>query len=57
MFDFETIKAKMSTSPTAFYIGSSLAGLVRVTIGFPIEHPIDSIKTQWQAKPYIANEM
>jgi hypothetical protein len=45
MFNFEAIKAKMASSPTAFYIGSSLAGLVRVTIGFPIEHPIDSIKT------------
>jgi hypothetical protein len=28
-----------------------------VTLGFPIEHPIDSIKTQWQAKPYLKNEL
>jgi len=25
-------------------------------LGFPIEHPIDSIKTQWQARPYLKNE-
>ena len=53
---FDALKERMVRSPTAFYVGSALAGLVRVTIGFPIEHPIDSIKTQWQAKPYIKNE-
>lgn len=26
------------------YIGSSLMGMSRVIIGFPIEHPIDAIK-------------
>jgi hypothetical protein len=40
-----------------FYIGSAIAGMSRTIIGktthfdyfigFPIEHPIDSIKTQW----------
>ncbi len=27
-----------------------------MAIGFPFEHPIDSMKTQWQAKPYLKNE-
>ena len=42
---FDKLKERMSQSPYAFYIGSSLVGLVRTTIGFPFEHPLDSIKT------------
>eukprot|EP00347_Sterkiella_histriomuscorum_P019430 403341656 len=51
------IEKKVSRSYSALYLGSSLVGMARVLIGFPIEHPIDSIKTQWQAKPYMKNEM
>ena len=53
-----------------FYFGSAIAGMSRTIIGtyrflfrlfpcigFPIEHPIDSIKTQWQAKPQLKNEL
>eukprot|EP00347_Sterkiella_histriomuscorum_P001661 403371157 len=40
----------------SLYLGSSIAGIIRTLIGFPIEHPLDSIKTQWQAKPYHKNE-
>ena len=43
----QKIKDKMTNSRYSFYLGSSLAGLVRTTVGFPFEHPIDSIKTQW----------
>jgi len=35
----------MISSKWSLYLGSSLAGLVRTTIGFPFEHPLDSIKT------------
>ena len=51
------INEKMGKSNLSLYLGSALAGLVRTTVGFPIEHPLDSIKTQWQAKPYIKNEI
>ena len=37
-------------------LGSSLFGIGRVLVGFPIEHPIDSIKTQWQAQTHCRNE-
>ena len=29
------------------YLGSSIAGMTRVIVGFPLEHPIDAIKVQW----------
>jgi hypothetical protein len=55
----------MESSKMGLYAASSFAGIVRVLIGkytllkwvgFPIEHPIDSIKTQWQTKPYHKHE-
>lgn len=30
---------------------SSLLGVARGIVGFPIEQPLEAIKTQWQAKP------
>ena len=45
----EASESGLNLSKTQFYLSSLLAGLVRVSIGFPIEHPLDSIKTQWQA--------
>lgn len=53
----QRIRDKMTNSRYSFYLGSSLAGLVRTTVGFPFEHPIDSIKTQWQAKPHMKHEL
>ena len=38
------------------YLKTAGIGLARVTIGFPVEHPIDSIKTQWQARPHLKSE-
>ena len=32
-----------------FLLGGSLVGMTRVLAGFPIEHPIDAVKVQWQA--------
>ena len=43
----DDFKRRMTESKWSFYIGSSLLGLARTTIGFPMEHPLDSIKTQW----------
>lgn len=38
-------------------LGISLAaGLMRGLVGFPLEQPFDSIKTQWQADPRFRNE-
>lgn len=34
-----------------------MVGVCRTTIGFPLEHPIDAIKTQWQAKAHFRNEI
>jgi len=53
----DKVRHRLSQSSLSLYIGSSMAGMVRTVLGFPIEHPIDSIKTQWQAKPYIKNEL
>lgn len=44
-------------SSNSLYLKTAGIGLARVTIGFPIEHPLDSIKTQWQAKPHLKNEI
>ena len=38
------------------YVQSSLIGMSRVIIGFPLEHPIDAIKVQWQSQPQFKNE-
>lgn len=35
---------------------STLYGFGRGLVGFPIEHPLEAIKTQWQAKPAFRNE-
>ena len=35
----------------------SLLGIGRVAVGFPLEHPIDAIKVQWQAQPHFRNEI
>jgi len=50
-------KFPFMSAQTQLYLSSSLIGMVRVTLGFPIEHPLDSIKTQWQAKPNFKNEV
>ena len=42
---FNSFKQRMGQSSYMFYIGSAAAGMLRTTIGFPIEHPLDSIKT------------
>ena len=33
------------------YILSSFFGVLRAVAGFPIEQPIEAVKTQWQAQP------
>ena len=36
---------------------SLAVGVVRTFLGFPIEHPVDAIKTQWQAHQRAAHEL
>ena len=36
---------------------STVYGFCRGVIGFPIEQPLEAIKTQWQAKPAFRNEL
>ena len=38
------------------YLGSTLVGMGRVLVGFPLEHPLDALRVQWQAKPHYRNE-
>ena len=38
---------KKPMSKLKFYTGTVALGVARTTLGFPFEHPIDSIKTQW----------
>lgn len=35
---------------------SAGVGIARGIVGFPIEQPLESIKTQWQARPALKNE-
>lgn len=35
---------------------STLYGFGRGCVGFPIEHPLEAVKTQWQANPSLKNE-
>ena len=37
-------------------VGSTAIGMARVAVGFPFEHPLDSLRVQWQAQPWIKNE-
>lgn len=46
----------MSKSKWSYYSGTVALGIARTTLGFPFEHPVDSVKTQWQAKPQFKNE-
>lgn len=54
----DKIKDRLSHSSFSFYLGSSIAGIIRtfigkislyinakINVGFPFEHPLDSIKT------------
>ena len=36
---------------------SALAGIARTLVAFPIEQPMESVKTQWQTNPAKANEV
>ena len=35
---------------------SSISGMLRGIVGFPLEQPLEAIKTQWQAQPTHRNE-
>lgn len=35
---------------------SSLTGIARGLVFFPVEQPVESLKVQWQAKPVSSNE-
>lgn len=36
---------------------STVYGFCRGVVGFPIEQPLEAVKTQWQAKPSYKNEL
>ena len=38
-------------------VGSAVIGVLRGLVGFPLEQPMESIKTQWQASPKNKNEI
>lgn len=38
-------------------VGSAVIGVLRGLVGFPLEQPMESVKTQWQASPKNKNEI
>jgi len=38
-------------------IVSALAGIARGIVGFPLEQPLEAVKTQWQASPFHKHEV
>jgi hypothetical protein len=38
-------------------VASALMGVLRGCVGFPLEQPMESVKTQWQANPKNRNEL
>jgi hypothetical protein len=50
-------KASSPKSKSFVFGLSSLAGVARGLVGFPIEQPLEAIKTQWQAEPKHKNEL
>ena len=38
-------------------VASALIGVLRGLVGFPLEQPMESVKTQWQANPKNRNEV
>lgn len=38
-------------------VASALIGCLRGLVGFPLEQPMESVKTQWQANPKNRNEI
>lgn len=47
----------MSKDNSTLILGiSSLMGIARGLAGFPLEQPLEAIKTQWQANPTHRNE-
>ena len=53
----DQIRERMVQSSWSLYLGSAAIGLGRTAVGFPLEHPLDSIKTEWQAKPSMPHEL
>jgi hypothetical protein len=51
------IKSRRPSEKHKMYFQSSMIGMTRVIIGFPLEHPIDAIKVQWQSQPQFKNEL
>jgi hypothetical protein len=49
--------ASLISEETRVLLLSSVYGVSRGLAGFPIEQPLESVKTQWQANPAIKNEI
>jgi hypothetical protein len=39
------------------FLFSAIIGVARGLVGFPLEQPMESVKTQWQASPKNRNEI
>jgi hypothetical protein len=52
----ERVDSRLKQNKPLLYVSSFFMGVARTLIGFPFEHPLDSIKTQWQAIPEAVNE-
>lgn len=57
MSDNKPSPSKDSKDTKLSMVGLSFAaGMFRGIVGFPVEHPFEAVKTQWQADPKHRNE-
>lgn len=46
----------ISANPYNLYLQSGVLGVARTLVAIPFEHPLEAIKTQWQAAPHLKSE-
>ncbi len=54
---FQRVDKRLKQNKVLLYCSTVLIGALRTLVGFPFEHPFDSVKTQWQANPGAKNEL
>ena len=50
------LETMIGGSKIKLYLTGGILGCLRSIVGFPFEHPLDSMKTQWQTQPHMKNE-
>lgn len=52
-----TVAKPQKKSRSKFMAFNSAIGIIRSVIAFPVEHPLDTVKTRWQSKPNLSHEV